>query len=217
MKKNLLTLLTFVLFFTSCSKENIVATEELTEGVTEELQIAQNSLFQSRSILLFANLELNHETNTTNGFLINNRGELYNISNLENAYLNRALDLSSGYISDQVMRQILDHATKDTESDLSVFEVADYIKMTGILKKHEELEANNPTATTTQVLLNFSVNPSRITPESCGPGVYDHGPSHYKVIISARGKYNVESNSTNSLELMNWLNNLQGPTVVDAD
>ena len=89
--------------------------------------------------------------------------------------------------------------------------------MTGILKKHEELEANNPTATTTQVLLNFSVNPSRITPESCGPGVYDHGPSHYKVIISARGKYNVESNSTNSLELMNWLNNLQGSTVVDAD
>ncbi len=210
MKKNLLTLLTFVLLFTSCSKENIVATEELPE----ELQIAQNYLFQTRSVLLFANLEMNHETNTINGFVINNKGEIHNISNLQNAYINEALNLSSGYISDYVMREILDNGKKDTEIDLSVIDVANYIRMSGSLKKYEELEANNPTATTSRVLLNFRVDQTHVSPESCGPGVFDHGPSHHKVIISASGKYNIDNNPTNSLELMNWLNNLQGSTVV---
>lgn len=207
--KNLLSLLVLVLLVVSCAKESIAPTEE----APSQLKVAQDYLLKSPSVLLFANLELNHETNRINGFVIDKKGEVYNIFNMHR----HGVDLSSGHISDHVMRQILDHGEKDAQTDLSPIELVNYAKKIGSLKKTNDLEESVANAKTTSTLISFQRDFSHEMPASCGPGAYDHGPSHHKIVITAKGKYDFDNSSAAGPVLTDWLSNLRGTPVVESN
>jgi len=200
--KNLLLCLTLALLFVGCTKENIATIEE----APSELKIAQDYLLKYQSVLLFANVELNHETRKVSGFVIDKKGDLFSFSDMSNP----GIDPSTGFISDHLMRELLSLGKKETPANLSAIEVAANLKTAFKLSKKNSFVENDPAASSTHLLLNFSRNVTHQSPESCGPGQFDHGPSHHQNIISARGKFHFDNNFIAGPELSEWLTTLHG-------
>ena len=190
-----------LLFLFSCAKEGVAPTEE----ISSELKEAQNYLLKYQSVLLFANLEVNEETHKINGFVINKKGDLYSFTNKPNP----GVDPSSGFISDHVMRELLSFGKKETIADLTPVEVAANLKTAFKLGKQNSIPESDPATASTRLLLNFSKNVTHQSPESCGPGNYDHGPSHHQNIISARGKHHFDNNFVAGPVLTEWLTDLK--------
>lgn len=197
--KNLLACLT-LLFLFSCAKENLAPAEE----TPNDLEIAKEYLSKYQSVLLFANLELNHETNRVSGFVIDKRGDLFAFADKPNP----GIDPSIGFISDQLMRDILSYGDKASKVSLPVVEVADNVKRAFKLSKTNNLTADAPETATTSLLLHFQRNVTHAAPETCGPGQYDQGPSHHQNFVSLRGRYHFDNNFNVGPELVEWLGNL---------
>lgn len=200
MMRSFLSLLALLLVTVACEKESIAPSNE----VSSKLTLAEDYLIKSQSILLFANLEVDNETNRISGFVIDKKGDFYKIFNMKD----HGIDLTSNHISDNTMRQILQYGNKDAAMDVSKVELVDHTKTASKLQRISEMDESTA-VNSTQIQLAFRRDLAHNSASTCVTP-FDHGPSHHQIVIEATGRYNFMNDEKISPTLSAYLNHMVG-------
>lgn len=190
--------------FANCEQEQALNVE-IAEPSEE--QLAKNYLIKASHLVLFAALEVDHETYGMKGYLIDKHTNL------------RAIEVKNGiyhkfeneYMSDDVMRKL--HNESSVVEQLDPIVLAEMLRKSYRLAEGEVAEVTNEALETSKVYFSFERNNDHEPEGSCGPGSYDHGPTFLQNLISAQGRLEGQNSDEEVTDLLTWLRDLEGEDV----
>jgi len=195
----LLTLLTLFLFV-NCEQEQALAVE-IAEPSEE--QIAKNYLLKASHLVLFAALEVDHEDLGISGYILDKKANLKKVE-FKNGFHHK---FDGKFMSDDIMRRLHEGSTYVETVDPIV--VAEMLKKSYRLANEAAAELVNESIETSKIYYGFKRNNEHEAEDSCGPGSYDHGPTHHQLLIHADGRLAGQNSDEEAILLLDWLKSFE--------
>ncbi len=189
------------LSFAACEQEELTATHaDILAEPTEE-DIAKAYLAKTRSLVLFASLEIQHEDNSMKGYLIDIDGNLRTIETADGI----ATSMGKAFASETILQSLYNQST--VVETLSLVELADVYKQAKQLSEKDAVSENDDFQSS-RIYLAFARDESCAEDGTCTTGsdlLHDTNRTHLQLLINASGHLEGENTSSVTTDLLEWL------------
>ena len=181
----------------ACEQDEVLRDIDALAEPTEE-DMAAAYLSQTRSLVLFAALKVEHEENKMTGYIIDKYAKLRSVD-LHNGITS---SMGKANASDAMLRKLHEYST--VVEELPKIELADAYRQARSLS-NEDMINTNEDLQSSQLYLAFTRNMEVEHNEACSPGTYSTNHTHRQLLISASGHMEGQNTSLATEGLLYWL------------